>query len=242
MTQDMATKYDLVALLPMKANSERVKGKNFREFAGKPLFRWILESLLKVEEIDCVVINTDAREILKANGLVESSRIVIRDRKPDLCGDFVSMNNIIEDDVANIDSQTYLMTHTTNPLLSSGTICNALTAFNQAVQEGYDSLFSVNKFQTRFYKRNGEPINHDPNNLLRTQDLEPWFEENSNIYMFSKPSFDSTNARIGLKPFLFETPPEESQDIDNKVDWTRAEILALAAMMSRSHFSKGNIS
>ena len=36
MTREMATKYDLVALLPMKANSERVKGKNFREFAGKP--------------------------------------------------------------------------------------------------------------------------------------------------------------------------------------------------------------
>lgn len=240
MTQAMATKYDLVALLPMKANSERVKGKNFREFAGKPLFRWILDSLLKVEEIDCIVINTDAREILKANGLEESNRVVIRDRKPELCGDFVSMNDIIEDDVANINSDTYLMTHTTNPLLSSKTLGRSLTAYYQALKDGFDSLFSVNRFQTRFYKQNGDPINHDPNNLLRTQDLEPWYEENSNIYIFSSASFASTRARIGPKPFLFETPPEESQDIDNKVDWTRAEILALAAMMSHSHLSKGD--
>jgi CMP-N-acetylneuraminic acid synthetase len=42
----------IVALLPMKANSERVRGKNFREFNGKPLFRWILDTLLSVEEID----------------------------------------------------------------------------------------------------------------------------------------------------------------------------------------------
>jgi CMP-N-acetylneuraminic acid synthetase len=36
----------IVALLPMKANSQRVKGKNFRMLHGKPLFRWILDSLL----------------------------------------------------------------------------------------------------------------------------------------------------------------------------------------------------
>ena len=33
----------IVALLPMKANSERVKGKNFRLFNGKPLFSCALE-------------------------------------------------------------------------------------------------------------------------------------------------------------------------------------------------------
>ena len=38
----------IVALLPMKANSERVVGKNFRDFNGKPLFRWILDTLLSV--------------------------------------------------------------------------------------------------------------------------------------------------------------------------------------------------
>ena len=81
MNQETAPNYNLVALLPMKANSERIKGKNFREFAGKPLFRWILNTLLKVDEIDCIVINTDARSILAEHGLVESNRIMIRDRK-----------------------------------------------------------------------------------------------------------------------------------------------------------------
>ena len=48
----------------MKANSVRVKGKNFRDFCGKPLFRWILDTLHIVEEIDQIIINTDARHIL----------------------------------------------------------------------------------------------------------------------------------------------------------------------------------
>ncbi|MDG2255717.1 MAG: acylneuraminate cytidylyltransferase family protein [Opitutaceae bacterium] len=231
----MATKYDLVALLPMKANSERVKGKNFREFAGKPLFKWMLDALVEVNEIDCIIINTDARHILEANGLKECSRIRIRERKSELCGDFVSMNKIIEDDILNVESGDYLMTHTTHPLISPQTIRSAITEYKEGTAKGKDSLFSVNRYQTRFYKKNGTPINHDPDNLIRTQDLEPWYEENSNLYLFSKDSFFSANARIGTKPILFETPTTESQDIDNKIDWRTAEILALAGMLANSH-------
>ena len=40
-----------VALLPMKGHSERVPGKNVRDFCGKPLFRWILDTLLSLPEI-----------------------------------------------------------------------------------------------------------------------------------------------------------------------------------------------
>ena len=112
----------IVALLPMKANSERVKGKNFRLFNGKPLFQWVLDTLLSVEEIDLVVINTDARHILAENGLVDRERVLIRDRKPEICGDFVSMNLVLGDDVANVPADIYLMTHTTNPLMTADTV------------------------------------------------------------------------------------------------------------------------
>jgi CMP-N-acetylneuraminic acid synthetase len=92
----------------------------------------------------------------------------------------------------------------------------------------HDSLFTVNKFQTRFYRADGSPVNHDPNNLIRTQDLEPWFEENSNLYIFSKASFEATNARIGKRPILFETPRIESADIDDQEGWDIAETMAKA--------------
>ena len=170
-------KQKIVALLPMKANSERVKGKNFREFNGKPLFRWTLDTLLAIKEIDQVIINTDAREILAENGLVETDRIVIRDRKKEICGDMVSMNLIIEDDVNNVNADIYLMTHTTNPLMTVITVGGALESFQAQKNSGdADSLFTVDKIQTRFYREDCSAINHDPDNLLRTQDLEPWFE------------------------------------------------------------------
>lgn len=224
----MGTLMKCVALLPMKAHSERVPGKNFKFFAGKPLYRWVLDRLLSVENISQVVINTDARNILEETGLLESERVVIRDRAPDLCGDFVSMNKIIEDDLANIEADCYLMTHTTNPLVRTETFAKALSRYSQLVGTGTrDSLFTVNKFQTRFYRGDGSAINHDPNNLLRTQDLEPWYEENSCIYLFSRSSFNATNARIGIKPELYEIPKIEALDIDNREDWLHAETLAI---------------
>lgn len=210
----------VVALLPMKANSQRVTGKNFRVFQGKPLFRWILDALLEVDEISQVVINTDARHILAENGLVETDRVKIRDRKPEICGDLVSMNKVLADDIDNVPADIYVMTHTTNPLLRSATIQEALSRFRDAWKTGAaDSLFTVNKIQTRFYREDGSPVNHDPDNLIPTQHLEPWFEENSNLYVFTAESFSKTHARIGKKPMMFESPRFESIDIDTPDDW-----------------------
>ena len=217
---------NVVALLPLKANSQRVKGKNFRLFNGKPLFRWILETLLSVEEINQVVINTDARAILAEHGLVDGDRVRIRDRRPEICGDFVSMNLVLSDDIAAVPADCYVMTHVTNPLLGAASIRAALQRFEQAASLGQaDSLFSVNRHQTRFYRLDASAVNHDPNNLIRTQDLEPWFEENSNLYIFTRESFATTQARIGQKPVMFETPRLESFDIDDQTDWDIAELL-----------------
>jgi CMP-N-acetylneuraminic acid synthetase len=223
--------YGLVALLPMKAHSARVKSKNFREIAGQPLFRWILDSLLHVDEIEKVVINTDARELLAEAGLGDgdaNSRIMIRDRKSEICGDLVSMNLVLADDVANVDASAYFMTHTTNPLLSASTIREMHREYLDGTKGGAaDSLFTVTCHQTRFYTSQGVPINHDPANLIRTQDLPPYLEENSLGYWFSRESFAKTQARIGEKPILFATPQLESVDIDEPADWFIAESLLM---------------
>lgn len=219
------TQPKIVALLPMKANSVRVKGKNFRDFCGKPLFRWILDTLLAVEEIDQIVINTDARHILAENGLVDTDRITIRDRKPEICGDHVSMNLVLADDLANVPADIYLMTHTTNPLMSADTIRKALAAFIEGQAAGRaDSLFTVDKVQQRYYRADCSPVNHDPDNLIPTQELEPWFEENSNLYIFTASSFAKTKARIGKQPMMYEGPYFESIDIDTPADWDFAVV------------------
>ena len=227
-------KKKIVALVPLKANSERVPGKNFRQLGDRPLFAWIIDTLLSVADIDQVVINTDARSILAENGLVETDRLKIRDRKPELCGDFVSMNLILEDDIHHCDADIFLMTHVTNPFISAVTVQSALDTYVKA-RDKYDSLFSVNKIQSRFYREDGSPLNHDPDNLIRTQDLPPLYEENSCLYLFTSQSFDKTKARIGQVPMMYPTPLLESIDIDNAEDWYLAEALARQLIATGVH-------
>lgn len=217
-------KYKIVALMPMKAESQRVKNKNFRLLGDKPLFHWVYDKLNTISDIEKIIINTDAEEAKIIGNLKDTSKLIIRKRAKNLIGHETSMNKILQDDIRNIKSSIYLMTHSTNPLISISTIEQAISKFKEILIEGkYDSLFSVTKVQERFYKDDGSPVNHDPKNLIQTQDLEPWFSENSNLYLFTEHSFNSTSARIGQRPYLFETSKTETIDIDTEDDWSTAD-------------------
>jgi CMP-N-acetylneuraminic acid synthetase len=215
----------VIALVPIKEHSERVKSKNFRDFNGKPLYHHIMETLQKTYAVDEIIVNTDSSIVAnEASNLW--SKVKIINRPDELIGDFVSVNKLIKHDINNSDGDIYLQTHATNPLLKAETIAQAIKKFAE-VEENYDSLFTVNRFQTRFYTHDGKPINHNPEELLRTQDLNPVFEENSCIYMFTKESFDKNERRIANKPFIFETPHIESIDIDDEFSFKLAEILSI---------------
>ena len=134
------------------------------------------------------------------------------------------MYEVLLHTTAQVDADYYLQTHSTNPLLSSQTISRAVRTFLYG-RGKYDSLFSVKRLQTRLWNESGEPINHDPDKLIRTQDLSPVFEENSCIYIFSRQTLEKKGNRIGEKPLLFEMGPVESLDIDEEVDFRIAELL-----------------
>lgn len=217
-------RFKVIALVPMKGHSERVPGKNVRPLCGRPLFHWIIMSLQSSKYVDKIVIDTDSQEIAQ-NALEHFDRVSILDRPEAIRGDFVSMNTIIAYDLSQIEGEHFLQTHSTNPLLTTATIDKAIECYFQNL-EAYDSVFSVTRHQARFYWQDGQPINHNPQELLRTQDLAHIYEENSNLYIFSRASFSQTgNRRIGLKPQIFEMDRLEAVDIDEENDFGLAEVL-----------------
>jgi N-acylneuraminate cytidylyltransferase len=217
----------IVALLPMKGNSERVPNKNLKDFSGKPLYHRVMETLLSSSYINYVVVNTDSEAIKSDISKNFDDRVIVIDRPEEIIGDFVSMNTVIDCDINIVDADIYLQTHSTNPLLKKKSVDDAIEKMLELLPEKvYDSIFSVTKMQTRLYKADGQAYNHNPEELLRTQDLEPLFEENSNFYIFTKESFlNSGKKRIGLKPFMFEIDKIEAVDIDEPQDFVIAESL-----------------
>ena len=121
-------KFRIAALLPMRHNSERVPGKNYRMFAEKPLFHHILLNLLKCDYVEEVVIDTDSPAIMQ--DVSENFPNVTLLRRPNhLRAGSVPMNDVLAWDVSQIDADFYLQTHSTNPLLRADTIKAAIDFF-----------------------------------------------------------------------------------------------------------------
>ena len=216
---------NITVLLPMKGNSERVPNKNLKLFNGKPLFHAVIDELIKSKYINKVIINTDSDLIAESAINNYHDFVSIHKRPKDIQGDFVSMNKIIEYDLNNSDSDIYIQTHSTSPLLTIKSLDAAVDKMINKTTD-FDSIFSVTKIQTRFYDKNCNPINHDPKELIRTQDLEPLYEENSGFYIFTKESFkNADNKRVGLNPLMFEIDKIEAIDIDEPSDFIIAETL-----------------
>jgi len=213
----------IAALVPMRHHSQRIPGKNYRLLAGKPLFEHILTTLSNCKEIDEIVVNTDSDLIIE--GIRKSfPEVIVLVRPEPLRADTVPMNDILMYDTGQVKADLYLQTHSTNPLLRSETISEAIQFFRKKNNQ-FDSLFSVTRMQTRLWGEHTIPINHDPNVLLQTQDLPPVFEENSCIYLFSAEILNERKNRIGYKPLMYEIPREEAVDIDEETDFIIADLL-----------------
>lgn len=211
------------AIVPMRHNSERVPQKNYRDFSGKPLYHHIISTLLETKEIDKVVIDTDSQFILK-DAKKHFPSVILLERPVHLQDGGTAMNDVLLNSIDQIESDFYLQTHSTNPLLSSKSIKNAIDKFLHNYPM-YDSLFSVTRLQTRLWDKLARAVNHNPNILMRTQDLPPIYEENSCFYIFPKTILRTKHNRIGNRPILYDIPKSEAWDIDEEIDFTIAELL-----------------
>lgn len=219
----MTPKPRIAALVPMRHTSERVPGKNYRLLAGKPLFHHIILALQTVPQIAEIVVDTDSPTVM--DGLQEHFPEVTRLERPaHLREGETPMNEILLHDTAKVQADFYLQTHSTNPLLRADTIEAAINSF-LVNYPARDSLFTVTPLHTRLYDQDGEAINHNPNELLRTQDLPPVFEENSCIYLFTRQTLEQRGHRIGETPLLYPINPAEAYDIDEELDFQMADFL-----------------
>lgn len=228
----------------MRHDSKRIVGKNYRTFGDAPLYHHILRTLLACPSIDEIVVDTDSPVVRRG---VEKTFPGVRvlERPEHLRDDHTPMNDVLLHTIDQVPAGLYLQTHSTNPLLTSETIETAIATYracSSAVSSNRcDSLFGVTRLQQRLWTRDGRPVNHDPSRLIRTQDLEPLFIDNSCIYIFSAETLKAHKSRIGSAARVFEIDRLEALDIDEEADWIIAETLwksrAIEAEPSRGALS-----
>ena len=208
----------VTAVVPMKLNNRRLPQKNTKCFKnGKPLCWYILSTLLKINEIEEVYVYCSNPDIKKY--IPEGVNYL--KRSEDLDQDSTKMNEVLQAFAREIPSDIYVMTHTTPPFIKSSSIKKGL----EAVLSGdFDSSFAVKKLQDFLWK-DGRPFNYELDNIPRTQDLPPLFEETSGFYIYKSNIITNLNRRIGQKPFLVEVGEIESIDIDEPEDFKIADAI-----------------
>lgn len=141
----------------MRHSSERVPGKNYRDFAGVPLYHRIVSSLLACPLIAEVVIDTDSPTIWE-DATKHFPQVKLLERPEHLREGSTPMNDVLLNSVNQIEADYYLQTHSTNPVLKGETINNAVQQFldNYPV---YDSLFGVTRLQTRLWDSLARAVN-----------------------------------------------------------------------------------
>jgi CMP-N-acetylneuraminic acid synthetase len=221
----------IAAIVPMRHYSERVPEKNYRSFVGQPLYHHIVRSLLGCPQIAEVIIDTDSLFILK-DAPHHFPKVRLLERPEHLRDGSIPMNDVLLHSVTCIEADFYLQTHSTNPLLRTETISQAIRSFLDSYP-AHDSLFSVTKVQTRLWDGSGKAVNHDPAILLRTQDLPPLYEENSCLYIFTRRTLEARRNRIGKQPLMFEIDRLEAWDINEELDFSIAEMLYLKRQDTR---------
>ena len=122
----------IVALVPMKHTSVRVRGKNYRMFQGQPLCYWVLKTLRACPQITQIVVDTDSKQIMEmiaqdfptveqaANSDLHVPPIVLLDRYATSFSPFVSYFSRIFSHFPQFLSQlshVYLIFHSPAELL-----------------------------------------------------------------------------------------------------------------------------
>ena len=202
----------IVAFVPMKLNSERVKNKNIKEFDnGKPLCSYILNTLKKVKNIDEIYVYCSDEKIKK----YIPKGIKYLKRSEELDGQKVKINEVLKAFANDVDADYYLLTHATAPFISKETMEKGV----EVIKEGkYDSVLTVSKIQEFLWKDN-KPFNYSLDSIPRTQDLEPLYAETCGLYIYSKDLILKQNRRIGDNPYLLEISKIEALDIDTEDDF-----------------------
>ena len=215
----------VVAFLPMRQGSQRVKNKNIKSFSDVEggLSYIKISQLLKVESIDQIVVSTDDKDIMRLVDCFDSDKIVLDKRPEELATSLCSTDDLIKYVPTIIKSGIVLWTHATSPFIDEFLYRDMVDSYLQH-RGSFDSLMSVTKLQKFLWNGEGS-INYDRSieKWPRTQTLEPVFEINSGVFIADIEIYKKFGDRIGESPYFYELGTIEAFDIDWEDDFEIAE-------------------
>ena len=223
----MVNKIKVSVVVPIRKGSQRVIGKNTRDFANiKGGLTYIkISQLVQVECIDKIIISTDDEEVKKIASSFDDVRIIIDNRPEYLASSETTTEELIDYMFSLVPEGVVVWTHTTSPFVDKHIYEDTIDSYLKQIEE-FDSLMTVTKLR-KFIWNDTEPINYDRNKEKwpQTQTIKPLYEINSGVFILDIETYSKYRDRVGKKPFLYELKEVQAFDVDWEEDFEMAEVL-----------------
>jgi CMP-N-acetylneuraminic acid synthetase len=220
-----------VALIPLRGGSKSIPNKNIKEFCGRPLCAWVLESAVNAALIDKVYVSTDSVEIKEVVHALDL-KIKVLDRPPKYATDEASTESVILHFMEQVPFNRLVTIQATSPLLSEHHLDGGLRQFEQ---QASDSMLSAVRSKRFYWNDDGTPINYDPLHRTRRQEFKGTFVENGAFYITSKEILLRYGCRLGGRTGIYEMPEDTAVELDELRDWEQVSCLLNAAKEKGRH-------
>lgn len=226
-----------IAIIPLRAGSKGIPGKNKKKLLGRPLFSWTLGEAI-FSKLDEIYIFTDDKDIMEYvnKNYTWTKKVRVMERTEESATDTASTEfGMIElAQRLNYDFDIFCLLQATSPLTTREDIDKCL---DKIEREKYDSALTVVNTMRFIWNENGESINYNYNSRPRRQDFKGLLVENGAVYVTTKEQFKSSGIRIGGNIAIVKMPEDTLTEIDEKEDWVVIEKLIENRL---SKFKKGN--
>lgn len=215
-----------LAVIPARGGSKGIPRKNMRLMGGVPLIQYAINNALQCSLIDEVAVSTDSEEIISYVSQFKKIHIVKRDSE--LAKDATTLDPVVFDAVIQVENKlackfdVVVTMQPTSPLLKTVTLTRALDAFKKSDRDSFISV--VNDPHLSWTNNNDGIVVPEYKERLNRQQLPPRYME-TGAFLISRREVLTPSSRLGSMVGVFETPKEESTDIDTREDWIVCEAL-----------------
>ncbi|MFH1727676.1 MAG: cupin domain-containing protein [Pseudomonadota bacterium] len=215
----------VIAMIPARLGSKRIKSKNLRLLSGKPLISYVIDKCKQAKVFDEIYINSEADVF---NDIADEYDIKFYKRDEFLASDDATNDMFVLDFITNIKCEFLVQVNPTSPLI---TVEDIKAFVDKMLKEDLDTLHSVKKEQIEALYDN-KPLNFDPmKQMPRSQDLKPAMLFSSGIMGWNTRKYFENMKRLGSATYggdgktdYFILEGFSKIDIDNEEDFELAEI------------------
>jgi len=209
-----------IGYVTVRLNSKRVPFKSIQKVGEKPLINYAISALNQVKEISDILLYCSQIDIKKY--IDKNLSYTFVKRSTFLDSDDTTFNEVLESLIDKIDTDYIVFLCCTSPFIKSETIRDMI---KKIINNNFDSAFAAFKLNS-FCWFNGHPLNYDPSNVPKTQDIQSLVVETSSLYIFSKELFKKHKRRIGFNPYIKIIDIIEGWDIDTLENLKVAKLIA----------------